>query len=101
MTDSEHRIFVKEILCTALNHFCIFKSKYIKRLSRTDSRIIEMLVKVCFICRIKHIQGARGICARFLILSPASAIRPIMTKFSQYTPHSTCYSQPVPICRQD
>jgi hypothetical protein len=32
------------------------------------------------------IQGARGIVARFLKLSPASAVSPIMTKFSQYTP---------------
>ena len=37
------------------------------------------------------IQGASGIDARFLKLSPASAFSPIMTKFSQYTPHSTCY----------
>jgi hypothetical protein len=36
------------------------------------------------------VQGARGIDARFLELSPASAVSPIMTKFSQYTPHSTC-----------
>jgi hypothetical protein len=33
-----------------------------------------------------HIQGARGIDARFLKLSPASAVGPIPTKFSQYTP---------------
>jgi hypothetical protein len=42
----------------------------------------------------RYIQGARGIGARFLKLSPASAFSPIMTKFSQYTQHSTCYSVP-------
>jgi hypothetical protein len=47
------------------------------------------------------IQGASGIVARFLKLSPASAISPIMTKFSQYTPHSTCYLVLVFICWQD
>ncbi len=34
-----------------------------------------------------YIQGARGIVARFLKWSPASAVSPIMTKFSQYNPH--------------
>ncbi len=38
------------------------------------------------------IQGARGIGARFLKLSPASAISPILTKFWQHTSYSTCYS---------
>ncbi len=38
-----------------------------------------------------YLQGASGIDARFLKLSPASAVSPIMTKCSQYTPHSTCY----------
>ncbi len=33
-----------------------------------------------------HVQGARGIDARFLKLSPASAVSPILTKFSQYIP---------------
>jgi hypothetical protein len=33
-----------------------------------------------------HVQGARGIGTRFLKLSPASAVSPIMTKFSKYTP---------------
>ncbi len=47
------------------------------------------------------VQGARGIDARFLKLSSASAFSPIMMKFSQYTPHSICYSVPVSICRQD
>jgi hypothetical protein len=47
------------------------------------------------------IQGARGIVARFLKWSPASAISPIMIKFSQYTPHSTCYLLLVSVCRQD
>jgi hypothetical protein len=37
------------------------------------------------------IQGASGIDARFLKLSPALTISPIMTKFSQCNPHSTCY----------
>ncbi len=37
------------------------------------------------------IQGARAIDARFLKLSPASAVSPILTKFSQYTPHYTYY----------
>ncbi len=31
------------------------------------------------------IQGASGIDARFLKLSPASTVRAIMTKFSQYS----------------
>ncbi len=44
----------------------------------------------------KYIQGARGTGARFLKLSPASVVSPIMTKFSQYTPHFTCYSVPCP-----
>jgi hypothetical protein len=39
----------------------------------------------------RHVQGASGIAARFLNFSPASTVCPIMTKFSQYTPHSTCY----------
>jgi hypothetical protein len=47
-----------------------------------------------------NMQGARGIGARFLKLSPASTVSPIMTKFSQYTPHSTCYLVSVSICRQ-
>jgi hypothetical protein len=47
------------------------------------------------------LQGARGIAARFLKWSPASTVSPIMTKFSQYTPHSTCYLVLVSICRQD
>jgi hypothetical protein len=47
------------------------------------------------------IQGASGIDARFLKVSPASAVSPIMTKFSQYTPHSTCYLVLVSICWQD
>jgi hypothetical protein len=33
-------------------------------------------------------------------LSPASAVSPITTKFSQYTPHSTCYLVLVSICLQ-
>ncbi len=37
------------------------------------------------------VQGASGIVARFLKCPPASAVSPIMTKFSQYNPHSTCY----------
>jgi hypothetical protein len=37
------------------------------------------------------IQGARGIGTRFLKLSPESAVSD-HAKFSQYTPHSTCYS---------
>jgi hypothetical protein len=37
-------------------------------------------------CLTPLVQGARGIAARFLKLSPASAFSPIMTKFSQYTP---------------
>ncbi len=37
--------------------------------------------------------------ARFLKLSPASAVSPIITKFSQYSPHSTCYSLLVSICK--
>ncbi len=48
--------------------------------------------KPCFVL----IQGASGIDARFLKLSPASTVRAIMTKFSQYTPHSTCYLVLVP-----
>ncbi len=48
-----------------------------------------------------HVQGARGIVARFLKCPPASAVSPIMTKFSQYNPHSTCYLVLVSICRQD
>ncbi len=47
------------------------------------------------------LQGARGIGARFLKLSPASAVSPILTKFLQYTHHPTCYSIPVSIYRQD
>ncbi len=47
------------------------------------------------------VQGARGIAARFLKWSPASTVCPIMTKFSQYTPYSTCYLVLVSICRQD
>jgi hypothetical protein len=47
------------------------------------------------------IQGASSIDARFLKLSPAEAVSPIMTKFSQYTPHSTCYIVLVFICWQD
>ncbi len=47
------------------------------------------------------IQGASGIDARFLKWSPASTVRAIMTKFSQYTPHSTCYLVLVSICWQD
>jgi hypothetical protein len=37
----------------------------------------------------------------FLKWPPASTVSPIMTKFSQYTPHSTCYLVLVSICRQD
>jgi hypothetical protein len=48
-----------------------------------------------------QVQGARGIAARFLKWSPASTVSPIMTKFSQYTPHSTCYLVLVSICRQE
>jgi hypothetical protein len=48
-----------------------------------------------------YMQGASGIDARFLKLSPASAVSPIMTKISQYTPHSTCYLVLVFICWQD
>jgi hypothetical protein len=48
-----------------------------------------------------HIQGARGIAARFLKWSPASTVCPIMTKFSQYTPYSICYLVLVSICLQD
>ncbi len=47
------------------------------------------------------VQGASGIDARFLKLSPALTVSPIMTKFSQYNPHSTCYLEHVSICRQD
>ncbi len=47
------------------------------------------------------LQGASGIVARFLKLSPGLTISPIMTKFSQYNPHSTCYLVLVFICRQD
>jgi hypothetical protein len=49
----------------------------------------------CTLSVTHQIQGARGIDARFLELLPASAVSPILTKFSQYTPHSTCYSEPV------
>ncbi len=48
----------------------------------------------------QEIQGASGIDARFLKLSPASAFSPIMTKFSQYTPYFTCYLVLVSICWQ-
>ncbi len=48
-----------------------------------------------------QIQGESGVAARFLKLPPASAVSPIMTKFSQYTPHSTCYLVLVSICWQD
>jgi hypothetical protein len=34
----------------------------------------------------RHFQVARGIGARFLKLSPASDVSPILTKFLQYTP---------------
>ncbi len=34
----------------------------------------------------KEVQDARGVGPRFLILSAASAVCPIMTKFPQYTP---------------
>jgi hypothetical protein len=47
------------------------------------------------------VQGASGIDARFLELSPALTISPIMTKFSQYNPYSTCYLVLVSICRKD
>jgi hypothetical protein len=50
---------------------------------------------------VNSIQGARGIAARILKWSPASTVSPIMTKFSQYIPHSTCYLVLVFICRQD
>jgi hypothetical protein len=60
-----------------------------------------VLILLCSLLSIYSIQGARGIDARFLKLSPASAISLIMTKFSQYTPHSTCYSVLVSICRQE
>ncbi len=40
----------------------------------------------CFSIGYRDIQGASGIDARFLKLSPVSAVSPIMTKFSQYTP---------------
>ncbi len=43
-----------------------------------------------------EIQGASGIDARFLKLSPALTVSPIMTKFSQYNPHSTCHCQNYP-----
>jgi hypothetical protein len=39
----------------------------------------------------KYIQGARGIGARFLKWSPASAFSPTMTKFLQYTPQPTLH----------
>ncbi len=67
------------------------------RRERRASGITEMGKETFFI----SIQGARGIDARFLKLSPASAVSPILTKFSQYTPHSTCYSEPVSIYWQD
>ncbi len=38
-----------------------------------------------------HIQGARGIVARFLKWSPASSGSPIMTKLSQYNLQSNVY----------
>ncbi len=47
------------------------------------------------------IQGASGIVSRFLKWSPASSVSPIMTKFSQYHPHFSCYLVLVSICRQD
>ncbi len=50
---------------------------------------------------VSHIQGASGIVARFLKCPPASAVSPIMTKFSHYNPHSICYLVLVSICRQD
>jgi hypothetical protein len=50
---------------------------------------------------LQYVQGASGIDARFFKLSPASAVSPIMTKFSQYTSHSTCYLDLVSICWQD
>ncbi len=49
----------------------------------------------------KYRVRSRGIGVRFLKLSLASAFSPIMTKFSQYTPQSTCYSVLVSICQQD
>ncbi len=55
-----------------------------------------------FPCRSSSpIQGGRDIGARFLKLSPALAVSPILTKFSQYTPHFTYYSVPVSIYRQN
>jgi hypothetical protein len=42
------------------------------------------------------IQGVRGIGARFLKLSHASAVSPILTIFSQYTPLSIYYLVPLP-----
>jgi hypothetical protein len=48
-----------------------------------------------------YIQGARGIAAQFIKWSPASTVSQIMTKFSQYTPHSSCYLVLVSFCRQD
>ncbi len=56
---------------------------------------------VLFFKFILLLQGARGIAARFLKWFPASTVCPIMTKFSQYTPYSTCYLVLVFICRQD
>jgi hypothetical protein len=53
------------------------------------------------VMKVGHLQGASGIDARFLKLSPASAVSAIMTKFSQYTPHSTCYLVQVSICWKD
>ncbi len=47
------------------------------------------------------VQDASGIDARFLKLSPALTVSPIMTKFSQYNPYSTYYLVLVSICRQD
>jgi hypothetical protein len=40
---------------------------------------------------LSYLQGARDIGARFPKLFPASAVSPIMTKFSHNNPHSTCY----------
>jgi hypothetical protein len=64
---------------------------------------VKNFSSICLYCIIVSvdIQGARGIAARFLKWSPASTVCPIMTKFSQYTPHSTCYLVLMSICRQD
>ncbi len=83
---------------------CGYRSRLVFRQATWPWKILLSILKlqILFIfSESDNIQGASGIDARFLKWSPASAVSPIMTKFSQCTPNSTCYLVLVFICWKD